>query len=421
MTIKKLKEGGSAVSYKSLRELSYSKGGDIEAVYRERFCSEYAEKLDLQVAGYQAFFVQCPEVTARALSILRLDKQICDLTRSLPGAAALQYARKCLVDEIVITNNIEGVHSSRREIGDRLEELGKQSAQKGKAGKFYGLVLKYSRLMGGEEVRLGTARELRALYDEIVLPEVVKDNPKNRPDGELFRKDMTEIKTASDRVKHRGAYPESAIIDGVEKALAFLNDNGVDPLYRMCIFHYLLEYIHPFYDGNGRLGRFILSCGIAENLETLLAYRISGTIKENIGKYYRAFDICNDKRNRGDLTPFLIMMLDMLEDSAAELKSSLVEKLESWDYYERAISSYPESGNGKRMRRLYSLLIQAALFSDVGISTGDLEGELGISFATMKKLLTPIENAGLLRAQFVKREKYYWLDLDKADTLAGMR
>ena len=73
------------------------------------------------------------------------------------------------------------------------------------------------------------------------------------------------------------------------------------------------------------------------------------------------------------------------------------------------------------MRRLYSLLIQAALFSDVGISTGDLEGELGISFATMKKLLTPIENAGLLRAQFVKREKYYWLDLDKADTLAGMR
>ena len=110
-----------------------------------------------------------------------------------------------------------------------------------------------------------------------------------------------------------------------------------------------------------------------------------------------------------------------VEASAAELKSSLVEKLESWDYYERAISSYPESGSGKRMRRLYSLLIQAALFSDVGISTGDLEGELGISFATMKKLLTPIENAGLLRSQFVKREKYYWLDLDKADRLAGMR
>lgn len=405
------------MSYKSLRELSYSKSVNMERVHNERFNSEYAQKLDFNVAGYQAFFVQSPEVIEKAMDILRLDKHICLLTRSLPGAAGLQYAQRCLIDEIVITNNIEGVHSSRREIGDRLDELGEQSAQKGKAGKFHGLVLKYSKLMSGGDVKLETAQDLRTLYDEIVLPEVVKESAKNMPDGKLFRKDMTEVKTGAERVKHRGAYPESAIIDGVEKALAFLNDKSIEPLYRMCIFHYLLEYIHPFYDGNGRLGRFILSYGISENLETLLAYRISGTIKENIGKHYKAFDVCNDKRNRGDLTPFLIMMLDMLRGSALELKSSLIDKLKRWDYYEDAISAYPESKSNKRMELLYSLLVQAALFSDVGISTNDLKAQLNVSYNTLKGLLEQVEGTGLLCSRRVKSGKYYFIDLDKVDEM----
>ena len=405
------------MSYKSLRELSYSKSVNMERAHNERFNSEYAQKLDLNVAGYQAFFVQSPEVIEKAMDILRLDKHICLLTRSLPGVAGLQYAQRCLIDEIVITNNIEGVHSSRREIGDRLDELGKQSEQKGKAGKFHGLVLKYSKLMSGGDVNLDTAQDLRKLYDEIVLPEVVKESAKNMPDGKLFRKDMTEVKTGAERVKHRGVYPESAIIDGVEKALAFLNDKSIEPLYRMCIFHYLLEYIHPFYDGNGRLGRFILSYGISENLETLLAYRISGTIKENIGKYYKAFDVCNDKRNRGDLTPFLIMMLDMLRGSALELKSSLIDKLKRWDYYEDAISAYPESKSNKRMELLYSLLVQAALFSDVGISTNDLKAQLNVSYNTLKGLLEQVEGTGLLCSRRVKSGKYYFIDLDKVDEM----
>ena len=405
------------MNYKSLKELSYSKTVSVDQVYDQRFNSEYAQKLNFQVSGHQAFFVQRPEVTEKALAILRLDKHISVLTANLPGVAALQYARRCLIDEIVITNNIEGVHSSRREIGDALEELESQSAKKGKSTKFHGLVLKYSKLISGGELKLETTQDLRTLYDEIVLNEVVSESPKNRPDGKLFRKDLSEVKTPTEKVKHRGVYPESAIIESIVKALAFLNDGSIEPLYRMCVFHYLLEYIHPFYDGNGRLGRFILSHSIAENLEPLLAYRISGTIKENIGKYYRAFDVCNDKRNRGDLTPFLIMMLDMLEESALELKRSLGDKLNNWDYYESKMKPYLQSAS-KREKQLYSLLTQAALFSDVGISTSDLKNELNISYGTIKNMLDAVEKAGLLHSQTVKREKCYWLNLDKIDELS---
>lgn len=43
---------------------------------------------------------------------------------------------KCLIDEIVLTNEIEGVHSTRREIDDPLEML----AEKDKTGRFLGIV-----------------------------------------------------------------------------------------------------------------------------------------------------------------------------------------------------------------------------------------------------------------------------------------
>jgi prophage maintenance system killer protein len=43
----------------------------------------------------------------------------------------------------------------------------------------------------------------------------------------------------------------------MEKALKFLADGSVPPLFRICVFHYLLEYIHPFYDGNKRIGALL--------------------------------------------------------------------------------------------------------------------------------------------------------------------
>ena len=52
---------------------------------------------------------------------------------------------------------------------------------------------------------------------------------------------------------------EEKMIEAMEQALRFLEENPCDILYRISIFHYLLAYIHPFYDGNGRLGRFIYS------------------------------------------------------------------------------------------------------------------------------------------------------------------
>ena len=106
--------------------------------------------LSFEITQHPAFFLQDAEVMRLAYEIMKLDRAVTRLSAALPGIAKAQYSKKCLIDEIVLTNRIEGVHSSRKEIDDALEILEKQSDEKGKHQRFVGLVHKYLKLLTGE-------------------------------------------------------------------------------------------------------------------------------------------------------------------------------------------------------------------------------------------------------------------------------
>lgn len=80
---------------------------------------------------------------------------------------------------------------------------------------------------------------------------------------------------------------------------------------RVSLFHYLLGYIHPFYDGNGRLSRFLTSNYLCDD-NPFLALSLSQHIYAHKEAYYKAFTITNDPRNRGDLTYFVLSFLKLL-------------------------------------------------------------------------------------------------------------
>ncbi len=403
------------MAYELLGKLYYRDRDAYKRVYEERISSEDAVELDFFIGDRQAFFLQNTEVMKLAYGIARLDKAVSRLSDGLPELAKEQYSKKCLIDEIVLTNRIEGVHSSRKEITEALAVLEGQSEKKGKRHRFVGLVNKYLKLLANEEISLKTCEDIREIYNEVCLEEVVAENPANAPDGRLFRKSATEIHSQTDKVIHKGLYPESEIITAVEKALEFLNDESVEYLFRICIFHYLIEYIHPFYDGNGRLGRFILSCCVSGFMEPLLSFRLSETVKENVSDYYKAFDTCNDHRNLGDLTPFLLMMLNMICTALAALEKSLKEKRASWEKYLLLAEGFEEAKDDE-VKALYNILIQAALFSEKGISTEGLKDSLQKSYYGVKRLLGMVRPE-LLRAEQFGREKYYEINLAAMDNL----
>ena len=401
------------MSYKELKSLYYGSNEDYANEYLKRFNSEETVKLNFYIGDKQLFFLEYAEVMKIAFYISKLDKEIASLCGRLPGVAIDQYSKKCLIDEIVITNKIEGVHSSRKEIGEALDILESQSKTKGKHQRFVSLVNKYLKLINQEDISLETCQDIKNIYDEIFLDEVLLENPDNKPDGALFRKEAVAIHSETDKVIHTGVTPESKIIELTTRALEFLQDNSVEELFRVCIFHYLIEYIHPFYDGNGRLGRFILSYGISKTLTPLISFRISETIKEHIKKYYRAFKTCNDQRNLGDVTPFLLMQLDMIFMAMEELKKSLLEKLATWDKYEEAIR---KRCNDSELLKLYSYLIQAALFSEQGISMIELQQNMKLSQYKIKKIMDKIQN-DMIDIKTKKKFKFYSISLERLNAI----
>lgn len=404
------------MSYVELRKLYYKDESLYRAEYEERFSSPDTVKLNFNIKSNPAFFVQTAEISQLIYQILRSDKKIYKLSQALPGVAIDQFTRRCLIDEIILTNKIEGVYSTRKEISNVLDELADRSKKKrGKMQRFSGLVANYSKLKNREFVKITSCADIRQLYDEIVLPEVLEEDSKNAPDGRIFRKDSASVFDGTDKEIHRGVSPESAIIEEMEKALVFLNDDNIEGLYRISCFHYLLEYIHPFYDGNGRLGRFIVSNLLAQELEPLLAYRISYTITEHIKDYYNAFKVCNNPYNLGDITPFVMMMLMMIKRSISQLEEALQSRALRLDKYNKMLDTLP-IGIG-RTGEVAFFLVQASLFSEHGISTRVLEENLKSSYSTVRKELDIIEHDGFLIKKRVGKEKFYSIDIERLDNI----
>ena len=402
------------MSYVDLPKLYYIDKDKYRSEYTIRFNLPDTVRMNLKIKNSQAFFVRNAEISDIVFQILKIDKEISQLSSKLPELAHEQFRKRCLIDEIILTNKIEGIHSTRKEIASILDDLESIVKEKSTRKRFWGLVNQYYMLRTKAPTSLLTCEDIRRLYDELVLAEVIAENPNNAPDGRIFRKESVSVHTVTEKEIHRGIYPESAICESLEEALAFLNDESIELIYRISLFHYLLGNIHPFYDGNGRLGRFITSDWLSRELNPLLAYHISGTILENINLYHNAFKVCNDTRSLGDITPFLIMMLNMIWTAAIQLKEALNYRHIRLAYYEKIIITLP-GAEKERISSLYNILIQAGLFSENGISTRDLEKSLDNSYSTIKKELDYITVNDLLIKNRVGRENFYMLDLEKLD------
>ena len=404
-------KGGFKMPEKSLYKLFYSDSKNYLNEYKKRFQSESTIHLNIDIGKYPAFFCQTPEIFKIIISIERTNNAVNKICFNLPDIALYQFQTNCLIDEIVLTNHIEGIYSTRKEISEILQDLSK----KNKRERFSGLVRKYLLLIKNEKLPLNTPQDIRKIYDDIFYEEIKTTDPDDLPDGDIFRKNNVGVFSATGKEIHKGVYPESKIISIMEEALKFLNSEDYDYLLRIAVFHYLFGYIHPFYDGNGRTSRFISSYILSQNLNQLIGYSISYTIKENISKYYKAFDVCNHPNNRGDLTPFVEMFLNIVDASMKQLLESLNEKSEKLHHYEKRILQLPYAEN-KNIRILYNLLLQAALFSNNGISQKELEKTLNVTYNTVRIRLNKIPK-NLLIINRDKRHSFYLLNLNEMDNI----
>lgn len=145
--------------YKNLESYYYKNREEYEEQYKKRFESVSTQKLDIFIKEYQAFYVNTNEIIQLIYDIMQANRRLDDICVCLPGVALTQYKRNKLIDEINITNEIEGVYSTKREISDILDNLG----NKDKTLRLVNLVKKYERIMQHDEIDLKSCESIRKL------------------------------------------------------------------------------------------------------------------------------------------------------------------------------------------------------------------------------------------------------------------
>ncbi len=404
------------MEYVSLKQYFHMNPEKAEKEYFRRFNSSEAIQIGIEINDKPAFFIMCSEVYSSVIRLMKADKDILNLTNDLPKSALHQFTIENLINEIVVTNEIEGINSTRREIGNVLAQL----EQVDKKIRFKGLVNKYLMLNDDCHKPITSVKEIREIYDELVLDEIVESNPKDVPDGELFRKDSVSIYDSAGREIHTGVLSEKNIINTLEKAILFLNKDDIAVIPRIAAFHFVFGYIHPFYDGNGRTNRYISSRYVSNCYEPIIGYGLSFTIKKRLKEYYSAFKEAEHPLNMGDLTPFVISFCDMIAESAEQISCSLEQKRKLFFKYESAvqISFANKEVREKHLCDLASILVQAALFTELGISTKELVSFFNVSRQTIGSWIKKVSE--VVEVEKIKEGKnvFYKANLTRLDSLS---
>lgn len=395
--------------YESLYKLYYKDMAVWEKIYRERFSSPAVCLLPFSITqynhkhGYQAFFCYNKEI-ALLQEKISFDAGNCiKIIQEVPGAAISQFLYTCLIDEIKSTNDIEGVRSTRKEI---IAAFSASESEKREL-RLGSIVNKYIKIIDQQKIPLQTCQDIRDLFDDFLTDEIRRDDPKNLPDGTLFRKEPVDIVSGTQKVLHRGAYPESEIIRQMDQALEILHDNGIPYLIRIALFHYLFGYIHPFYDGNGRMARLLTSYLLVRRFHPVIALQVSILIKKYRKKYYDLFSQTDAEINRGELTPFVIGTLQLIDQALCVTCAALENKRAQYDRILQIVKENKQLPlQNKTTLALCTLLLQAAIFSDIGVSVKEMQEVLKVTENTVYTHLKKIPEQFLRVDKRMKPYRY---------------
>lgn len=112
------------------------------------------------------------------------------------------------------------------------------------------------------------------------------------------------------------APPAKRVSELMYDLFEWLKTSDVHPLIKSCVFHYEFEFIHPFQDGNGRIGRLWQTVILKEWKEIFAWLPIETLIKENQEEYYKVLETSDNTANS---TKFIKFMLSIILNTIEEI------------------------------------------------------------------------------------------------------
>ena len=312
------------------------------------------------------------------------------------------YVRK----EALISSQIEGTQCTLDDVLDPDADVN--------VNLDVGDVINYVRAATYAIERLDTLplcnRLLREIHKELLTG--VRGQEKNP--GE-FRRSQNWIGASNCSLKEARYIPPN--VEDMDVALAdlerYMNENDdLDPLIRIALIHYQFETIHPFLDGNGRVGRLMILLYLMEQglISKPIIY-ISYFLKKNRIEYY---DRISEVRRNGNYEQWVTFFLEAVS-AAAKDSMRTIEELSA--LHTRNVDRLPVSKRqNDNVKRVFDYLEQYPI-----IDIKRTSAALGISYNTTSSAVSKLVGIGILKEttnSFRNRVFSYeeYLDILRQDT-----
>lgn len=180
--------------------------------------------------------------------------------------------------------------------------------------------------------------------------------------------------------------PSGTMVNGLMKDLfQYLKKDNDLILIKSCVFHYEFEFIHPFLDGNGRMGRLWQTLILMQQYPVFEYLPVESLIKQKQSDYYNKL---SESDKKGNSTPFIEFMLEIISESLDELLHSQSITLRTED---RIYLFRDKIGKNSFSRKEYM-----QHFKNISAPTASRD----LKWAIEKKLLTKSGQLRLTQYQF---------------------
>src|SRR5665213_728213 len=183
--------------------------------------------------------------------------------------------------------------------------------------------------------------------------------------------------------------------------------DGVDGIIRAAVVHLWFETIHPFEDGNGRIGRALVDMARAQDAQSSRRYcSLSRQLLANRNAYYDALNAA--QRGSLDVTSWVVFFIEQFRSACVasqEIVQAASEKMRFWAQHGGV------ELNGRQRKALQRMLDAGRDGYEGGMSADKYRRLTGVSKATATRDLALMLGAGLLVSTGQLKSTRYWLDI----------
>lgn len=194
-----------------------------------------------------------------------------------------------------------------------------------------------------------------------------------------FRSRPVGVADSEGNILHFGTLPQY-VPKLIQELLEWMEKSEIHLLIKSCVFHYEFELIHPFADGNGRMGRLWHTLLLSKWNPIFAWLPIESIIHDNQSEYYNAINVSN---NNGNSTVFIEFMLSVIKQALQE-----------------SINDKPKNISSKSDLRWNK--INDYLETHEYILNSDVQKLLGVSSATATRILVGFMKDGKLKRIRIK-------------------